>query len=404
MTAGWEIKNLGELTDLITKGTTPTSVGFEFVDEGINFIKVESITESGQFIEQKLASITQECHNALSRSQIKEGDILFSIAGALGRTAMATTDVLPANTNQALAIIRLKTSSDVLPSFILKALGTGFVLEQIEKSRGGVAQQNLSLAQVRDFQIPIPPIAEQKRIVTILDQVFEGIATATANAEKNLANARELFESTLQSIFAVKGEGWLDTTIGEQIRFIDYRGKTPKKTDSGLRLITAKNVKMGFLQDEPMEYVSPDAYDAWMTRGIPRCGDVLFTTEAPLANVAQLDTDAKVMFAQRIIIMQSDPSTLDSTFLKYMLLSQPVQQRIHAKGTGATVKGIKASLLRTVQISFPKSVAVQQAIVAMLDELSTETKKLETIYQQKLVALEELKKSILNQAFTGQLH
>jgi type I restriction enzyme S subunit len=160
---------------------------------------------------------------------------------------------------------------------------------------------------------------------------------------------------------------------------------------------------MGYLQESPQEYVAPESYDGWMTRGIPRRGDVLFTTEAPLANVAQLDTDEKVVFAQRIIIMHPDASKLESTFLKYLLLSQPVQQRIHAKGTGATVKGIKARLLKTVKISFPKLLTEQKQIVAKLDTLTEETKRLESIYQQKLFALEALKKSILHQAFNGQL-
>jgi type I restriction enzyme, S subunit len=226
---------------------------------------------------------------------------------------------------------------------------------------------------------------------------------ARANTEKNLQNARALFESHLQAVVTQGGEEWVETTIGEHIRFIDYRGKTPEKTAAGLRLITAKNVKMGYLQEAPMEFVAPEQYDTWMTRGFPRLGDVLFTTEAPLANVAQLDTDEKVVFAQRIIIMQPVATKLDSTFLKYLLLSQPVQQRIHAQGTGATVKGIKASLLKTVQISFPKSVAKQQEIVAKLDALSDETQRLESLYQQKLTALDALKKSLLHQAFSGQL-
>lgn len=143
-----------------------------------------------------------------------------------------------------------------------------------------------------------------------------------------------------------------------------------------------------------MEFVSPEIYDTWMTRGFPRLGDVLFTTEAPLANIAQLDTDEKVVFAQRIIIMQPDAARLDSTFLKYLLLSSPIQQRIHAKGTGATVQGIKASLLRTIEISFPKSIAYQQELVAKFDALSDNTQRLESIYQQKIAALDDLKKTL----------
>jgi HsdM N-terminal domain/Type I restriction modification DNA specificity domain len=158
-----------------------------------------------------------------------------------------------------------------------------------------------------------------------------------------------------------------------------------------------------YLQETPWEFVAPKSYDAWMTRGIPRRGDVLFTTEAPLANVAQLDTDEKVVFAQRIVIMQPNAAKLDSSFLKYLLLSQLVQQRIQAKGTGATVKGIKASLLKTIEISFPKSLTEQEQVVAKLQSLTAETQSLASLYERKLAALEALKKSLLHQAFTGEL-
>jgi len=152
-----------------------------------------------------------------------------------------------------------------------------------------------------------------------------------------------------------------------------------------------------------MEFIAATNYKSWMTRGIPNKGDVLFTTEAPLANVAQLDTDEKVAFAQRVIIMHADAGRLDSTFLKYLLLSQPVQQRILTQGTGATVQGIKASLLKLIEISFPKNLTEQEQIVTKLDALSTETQRLASLYQQKLAALAALKKSLLHQAFRGYL-
>lgn len=256
---------------------------------------------------------------------------------------------------------------------------------------------------LKELQIAYPAKPEQQRIVAILDEAFAGIATARAAAEQNRQNARALFESYLQSVFSQQREGWINTTIGAVIKFIDYRGKTPVKTESGVRLITAKNVKMGYLQETPAEFIAAEGYASWMTRGIPKKGDVLFTTEAPLANVAQLDTDEKVAFAQRIIIMQPNPESLDSAFLKYLLLSQPVQQRIRTKGTGATVQGIKASLLKLIEISFPESLATQEQIVRDLDSLQEETQRLESIYQRKLEALDELKQSLLHQAFSGQL-
>ena len=273
---------------------------------------------------------------------------------------------------------------------------------QLTKLAKGV-KPGVNRNDVYQIKFLFPTLDEQKRIVAILDEAFEGIDQAIRNTEKNLTNARELFESYLNKIFTQKGDGWVDSMIENHIKFIDYRGRTPNKTQEGMRLITAKNVKMGFLQKEPQEFVNPNIYDEWMTRGIPKKGDVLFTTEAPLGNVAQLDTDEKLVFAQRIIIMQPDSKLIDSTFLKFLLLSNVVQQKIHEKGTGATAQGIKASLLKKILISFPSNLKSQENIVLSLEALEKNTQCLETIYRQKLTALNELKQSILQKAFTGQL-
>lgn len=275
--------------------------------------------------------------------------------------------------------------------------------EGVARMGGSVGQQRVPIEYVLDQRIPLPSLPEQRRIVEILDEAFAAIAKAKANTERNLQNARAVFESRLFSMFVNCPSGWLTASIGEHIRFIDYRGKTPSKTESGLRLITAKNVKMGFLQLEPIEYVAEDSYESWMTRGIPKRGDVLFTTEAPLANVAQLDTDERVVFAQRIIVMQPDPAVLDARFVKYMLMSSPVQRRIRARGTGATVQGIKASLLRTIPIEYPPTIDAQRSIVCGLDALNEMSTRANRLAQSKLAALDSLKQSLLHHAFTGQL-
>ena len=195
-------------------------------------------------------------------------------------------------------------------------------------------------------------------------------------------------------------ESWQVCSLEEVVKFIDYRGKTPKKTEDGMRLITAKNVKMGYLQSEPMEFVDPEIYDRWMTRGIPKEGDVLFTTEAPLGNVTQLDTDEKVVFAQRIIVMQPNREMLDSTFLKYMLLSNLMQERIRAKGTGATVQGIKSQLLKKIPISFPRSLLEQKRIVSIVDQAFEGIDRAIANTKKNLTNARELFESYLNAVFT----
>lgn len=269
---------------------------------------------------------------------------------------------------------------------------------------GAVGHKRIPKDFYEDFLIPLPKnIEEQKEIVKILDKAFESIEQAKANIEKNIENTKELFQSRLNEIFSQKGDGWEEKELIEINKFIDYRGKTPKKTESGIRLITAKNVKMGVLNREPEEYIDTNDYESWMTRGIPQKGDVLFTTEAPLAMVALLDTDEKIALAQRIITLCPNREILSGEYLSYCMQSDIVQNRILEKGTGATVTGIKSKLLKEILIPIPKNKNIQKRIVDEIDSLKERTKQLEKHYNQKLKNLEELKKSILQKAFSGEL-
>jgi len=268
----------------------------------------------------------------------------------------------------------------------------------------GTTIPSLVKSELQSIQILFPKsLIKQQKIVAILDEAFGAIEKAKENAKRNLAHAKELFESYLQSVFENPTIDWEICNLENHIKLIDYRGRKPVKTESGVRLITAKNVKIGYLQLEPQEFIATDNYESWMSRGIPNFGDIIFTTEAPLANVAQINTTEKLAFAQRIIVMQPNPNKVNQTFLKYLLLSNPIRTKILSSGTGATVLGIKSSLLKKIEIYFPKSIIDQQTIVKKLDTLSEQTKNLEKIYEQKIINLDELKKSILQKAFNGEL-
>jgi type I restriction enzyme, S subunit len=147
---------------------------------------------------------------------------------------------------------------------------------------------------------------------------------------------------------------------------IDYRGKTPRKTTAGVPLITAKIVKSGRIET-PDEFVDPDEYEEWMRRGLPQVGDVVFTTEAPLGEVAQLQ-DARVALAQRLILLRGKPGVLDNTYLKFLMMSANVQSQLQGRASGTTVLGIKQSELRKVVLSLPP-VKEQRAIAGVLSSL-----------------------------------
>ena len=147
---------------------------------------------------------------------------------------------------------------------------------------------------------------------------------------------------------------------------IDYRGKTPIKTSSGVPLVTAKIVKNGWILP-PEEFIAFSDYDSWMRRGIPKTGDIVVTTEAPLGEVAQLD-GRKVALAQRLIALRGKSGVLNNTFLKYLMMSSPVQEQLLARSTGTTVLGIKQSELRMVTLDFPPY-PQQNAIADILGSL-----------------------------------
>ena len=162
-------------------------------------------------------------------------------------------------------------------------------------------------------------------------------------------------------------QDWKIFSLGDVCKFIDYRGKTPPKTKFGVPLVTAKIIKNGIIQ-EPNEFIAENFYDEWMRRGIPQKGDILFTTEAPLGEVAQIKTDEKLAFAQRVIIFQVDDNILNSSYLFYALQERKLKSRIEARQSGTTVAGIKASELKKVQIDLPP-LEIQKKIAAMLSSL-----------------------------------
>ena len=191
----WEVRKLGEMTQLITKGTTPTSVGFEFTESGINFIKVESLTKNGTIENDKVAFISERCNDVLSRSQIKDGDILFSIAGALGRVAIVKSEIVPANTNQALGIITLKENT-IDKHYLYYFFNKNDFQQMLNTISVTGAQPNLSLQNLNEFEIIFPSLDEQTRIATILSDMDAELEAL----EGQLGKARKVKQGMMQEL------------------------------------------------------------------------------------------------------------------------------------------------------------------------------------------------------------
>ena len=376
---------LSEISELITKGTTPTTIGYEFQESGINFLKIECFDENGTFIESKAAHISEGCNKQLKRSQLKAGDILFSIAGAIGRVAIVTEEMLPANTNQALAIIRI-TRDDVYLPYVKLILTSPLIKAQFEHKKQGVAQLNISLKDINDLEIPLPGIKQQ----IALSELFAKVNRVISARQDQLHALDTLIKARFVEMF---GDVEQEDTLLNLCNIIDYRGKTPEKVEDGLPFITAKNVRMHQLSIEPREYISKEVYDSVMTRGFPREGDVVFTTEAPLGNVCRLPHfDTEFYVGQRIVTLQTEK--LAPAYLEYALDTDEFRRKVEGKSSGSTVTGIRVRLLEQLTIPVPNRASQEQfaAFVSQVD-------KSKLSIQQGLEKLETLKKSLMQQYF-----
>lgn len=390
------INNLEDICDVITKGTTPTSVGFNFVLNGtVNFIKIESIDKDGNILTDKIAKISEECNEFLKRSQLKEGDILFSIAGALGRVGIVTKNILPSNTNQALAIIRLKDKSNINIRYIKHILSSEYVQNQVSNSKGGVAQQNLSLAQIKKFQIPEYSLDKKLAIVEKLDKAFELIDQAKANIEQNIINAKELFQSKLDEVFSQKGDGWIEMSLGElgKVSMCKRILKNQTSPEGDIPFY-----KIGTFGKKPDAYISKELFDEYSSKySYPNKGQILLSASGTIGRTVVFD--GKPSFFQDSNIVWIDNKE-EKVLNSYLFHFYKVCNWNPSKG--ATISRLYNDDLKRIKISFP-DIEGQKILIPIMENLEVKTKSLLTKYENKLSNLEELRKSILEKAFKGEL-
>ena len=273
-------------------------------------------------------------------------------------------------------------------------------VNDLSKHITGLTVQKLNQEKLRGIEIPLPNIQEQKRIVIVLDEVFNKVGKAKENSERNLQNSKTLFESYLQNIFINSNNGWEERTLGDVYDVRDGTHDSPKYQKEGYALITSKNLKRDELDYRRIKYISEKDYQKINDRSKVDKGDILFAMIGTIGNPVVVRVDPN--FAIKNVALFKVPKEQDSYFLKYFLDSKFVIDKMLSEAKGTTQKFVGLGYLRDFKIKLP-DLKEQKAIVKKLDELSEQTKKLEEIYKKKLTDLEELKKSVLKKAFTGEL-
>lgn len=384
------VVQLREIVSLITKGTTPTTMGYPFVKKGINFVKAESISENFNFNVYKFEHITKECDDVLQRSRLKENDLLFSIAGVIGKVAVVTKTILPANTNQALAILR-PIEEKVNPRFLAYILSSSIIYNQCLVKKNGVAQVNISLKNIGDFIIPLPPLEEQRAIAEKLDKVSQLVD----KRKEQLQQLDQLVKSQFISFFGstdLSDEKKSNVRIGDVAEIVG--GSTPKTDieeywNGEYFWITPAELKDdSYMIKTTIRKLSKAGVESCSLKKMP-VNTVLLSSRAPIGKVAITGVEMYCNQGFKNIICSNK---LQPTFI-YFLLKYNTKY-LNSLGRGATFKEISKSIVENIKIPLPPMELQNQ-----FAEFVEKVEKLKGKVNNSLTHLKLLKQSLMQQYF-----
>ncbi len=391
MNKHWKIKPLGELCQ-IELGKTPSRGNKSLWDENKTTNNVwlsiadllnsdnNLVLDSKEYVSDKGAKICK---------LVKKGTLLVSFKLTLGRLAFVGRDLF---TNEAIAALSIKNEKE-LSKYFLYCFLNHFDWNKATEGDIKIKGRTLNKEKLKEISIPVPPLDEQQRIVAILDEAFDAIAKAKENTEKNLQNAKELYENYLQTVFLNKGADWKEKKLGEVCEFRNGQAHEQHIDENGKYiLINSKYISSnGETTKRTNNALSPLFIDdiAFVMSDVPN--------GKALAKCFLVDKDNTYTLNQRIGAIRS--KIFDSRFLVYQFNRH---KYLLSFNNGESQTNLRKNDILNCPLFLPP-LDTQQAISQKLDALSYETKRLETIYQQKLDNLVELKKSILQKAFNGEL-
>lgn len=412
----WVWVRLGAFAETISKGTTPKGGSAAYVDEGVNFLRVENLTSEGYISHSKITHITEEMHeNYLKRSILKANDLLISIAGSLGKSAIVRECDLPINTNQAIAFVRL-FADKIDVNYIRNTIESPLINSVLTKQTKVTSIPNLTLEIIKDCPIPLPPFLEQQRIVERIEELFAKLdeakerlqEVADSFAVRKAAILHKAFTGELTKQWrrenGVSDESWEEKKLGEVGSWLG--GGTPSTNreeywDNGNILwITSKDMKSAVIEDTLMKvneigvknssanYIEKPAILVVMRSGILRRTFPVAMVKKPFT----VNQDLKAII----------PDKDDLEFLYWMLLSN--EQRIldTCMKNGTTVESINSNALKAFAFKCP-TLPEQHEIVRLIDNLLARERAVQQAAEQALASIDLMKKSILARAFRGEL-
>ena len=393
------VKKIGDVCDLMTGGTPSTSRP-EYFGGDIRWL-VSGDIHRGEIFDCE-GRITEEGMRNSNAKMLPVNSVLIALNGqgkTRGTVALLRTK---ATCNQSVVSINPKDSAGLLPEYLYSNLQARYDEIRMLTGDSGNDRRGLNMILIRNMEIPVPPLGEQHQIVRIVGEGTEAIATAKVNAQKNLQNADDLFREQLQALLSQQGQEWRWKRL-EEIAVCFGRGRSRHRPRNAPHLYGGDYpfVQTGDIRNA--DHVVTEFTQTYSEAGLAQSklwpkGTVCITIAANIAETAVLEFDA--CFPDSVVGLVVNPEEADSGFVEYAL--QSYKERLQAMGKGSAQDNINMGTFENEWFPVP-SVPQQREIVLRLDDLREEAGRLASIYQQKLAALEALKKSLLHQAFTGQL-
>jgi type I restriction enzyme S subunit len=391
MREGWEIKKMKEICELVNGRAYKQN---ELLKKG-----KYRVLRVGNFFTNK-----DWYYSDLELPQNKycdTGDLLYAWSASFGPRIWIEEKVI-----YHYHIWKVIPSNNyVTKDFLYKLLE--WDVEKIKKAHGtGTTMMHVGKGSMEERELPIPPLSEQKRIVAILDEAFAAIDKAKANVVKNLQNAKDLFESYLQNVFASKGEGWEEKTLQDIVDSkctLSYGIVQPgDEYPNGLPIVRPTDLTQKMICLEGLKRINPELADSYKRTTLR--GDELLLCVRGTTGTVSISSQKLIgaNVTRGIVPIKFNNEILSLEFGYYLFVSSYVQKQIKEKTYGTALMQINIGDLRKISTIVP-TLKDQQIIVQKLNALTIEAKKLQIHYQRKLSNLEELKKSILQKAFTGEL-
>ncbi len=400
--ATWEVKKLGDVCAFV-RGPFGGSLKKSCFKPSGFAVYEQQHAINNQFDDIRYY-IDKTKFDEMKRFELTYGDLIMSCSGTMGKIAVVPKNIPIGIINQAL--LKLTPDTELNIDFLKIWMQSIDFQNQLNKKSKGVAIKNVaSVKNLKEINIPIPPLLIQKQIVSILDKAFEKISKAKESAEKNLKNAKEIFESYLQSIFENKGEGWEEKTLEDICSFVrgPFGGSLKKNIFKPEGYAVYEQKHAIYNQFEDIRYFIDEKKFNEMKRFELKTGDLIMSCSGTMGKMAIVPRITKKGIINQALLKLTPSKKISVVFLKLWMQSESFQDSLKAYSQGAAIQNVASvKTLKKIKVPVP-SLSEQQSIVSKLDALSQETKKLEAIYTQKLADLEELKKSILAKAFNGEL-